>query len=689
MKKFFTFLCSVICSAFLFAEIKVISPVSGNWANKQLLMIDMEDDADYFYSLNGEDPELAGFAYDGPVLLDVTGDITLKIAKGFEAEERAEVKFSVAPSYPDADEERLFIYTFFDTGLLNYFSGSQINIPKTFRYSFEEIPENFNPGKTLSYSSKCSVSRFLPCTVTDGKKYWHFVIRANPNATGSFSRRDLPFTIKNWNTIIFDDHDLLFRVDNEYWTLPDSSRILDRSERHIIYWQSLDYQIGNPVEFYELPPMPSLRQERNVDGSVSFFLDGDDSYSMTISNKDSSFYELYTELCADTFVGDYLEDSVEIAVYSDSVYQGVLHGRYEIDRRLPSYPVFTASSSGFHARGAVSLNVKTTGTSDLYVAISEPMVLDSADYDADSAVFKSVVPVEFSKVKNNSDFILSSNSDKPVYYKVLAYSESGKQKSDVSEYSVIIDSYSFYFDAKADPSVADGSKDTPFTDFKDALSVMKDVRSVNIYVKGRLPMPQGKTEIDFNCEFIGVDNASIEFPANSSLSVIGSTLQFTGCRVTNDSSSSRSAASLIKLESAVLSLNNSEVYFAGGRNAAFTDALNSVVMLNDSVVTVTAQVYASFISALSSRVTLRNTRVAVVADTAICLSLRDSKCLSDYSSFRVTGTLGRIAEFFNTEGTLTNNTFSADLKRVSGSVQPVYKDDQSSVKENSNRTQGF
>lgn len=385
MKKLFGVLFTVFCSTLLWAQIKIISPVSGTWSNKQMLLIDTEDGADYFYSLNGENPEVAGFAYDGPVLIDLTGDITVKVTRGFE--ERAEIKFTVQPVYPEEDDCRSFVYSFFETGILNYFSGSEINIPSKLRYTFEMNPENYNPGKKLSYSEKCSLTRFLPCTVTDGDLFWRFVIRANPKSTGSFSRRDLPFKIRNWNEIEFNDPNLLFRIDNEYWTVPSSNRILDRSLSHVVYWQDIAYDIGNPVEFYELPPLPELKSVVNSNGSVSFFLDGDDSYSMTIASAENSFYDLYTELVADTFSGDYLKKNLDIAVYSDSVYQGVLHTEYEVDKRLPAFPVFMSSSPTFHARGTVNLNVKTSRGSDLFIAVSSPLVLEDSDYSKESPFF--------------------------------------------------------------------------------------------------------------------------------------------------------------------------------------------------------------------------------------------------------------------------------------------------------------
>ena len=101
MKK--TFLFALILSLLSFSfyaqtsQIKVISPIEGKWLNKQLLLIDTSDGGDYFYSLNGSDPETMGFAYDGPVLIDLIGDITLRIKKAGRHSSETTVNFSVQP----------------------------------------------------------------------------------------------------------------------------------------------------------------------------------------------------------------------------------------------------------------------------------------------------------------------------------------------------------------------------------------------------------------------------------------------------------------------------------------------------------------------------------------------------------------------------------------------------------------
>ena len=63
---------------------RIISPVDGDFANKQFLAIELNpgEEAFYSFSSSGEasNPLEYGFAYDSPVLIDLSGKIDLKIA---------------------------------------------------------------------------------------------------------------------------------------------------------------------------------------------------------------------------------------------------------------------------------------------------------------------------------------------------------------------------------------------------------------------------------------------------------------------------------------------------------------------------------------------------------------------------------------------------------------------------------
>lgn len=692
MRRFFLAAFVFVLTLFSgFAEITVINPVEGKFANRQMLVIDTSDGADYFYSMNGSDPSLEGFAYDGPVLIDMTGDITVKITRGFS--EQKEISFNVKTEYPESEVERNFIYSFSDTGVLNYFSGSEIQVPKSFAYSFEQVPETFIPGRVLKYSENCSLYRFIPCTVTDGKLFWRFFIRTSPKSSGTFSRRDLPVTIKNWNIISFEDDDLIYRFDDEFWYLPKESRILDRSVTHVLYWQKLAYEVGNPVEFYELPPLPELKVQKKDDESVVYYLDGDDSYSMTFKNPDTSYYELFNELCVDTFYGDVVKGSAEIDVYSDSVYQGTLHTDYEVDKRLPSAPVFESNAENFHSRGTVKLNVKTIGKSQLYVAVSEPLVLEenAEAFDPDATIFKAVRPGEFTKTGNSIDLVFEPHGEKPIFYKVQAYSVLGNTISDIVEYSVVIDNFNFYYNSAADRETADGTKEHPFVDFAQGIPYINSYRSASLFITGTVKMPEGKTEVATNCEIIGLSNAVIEFPKGAYVSVNSSTLQISNCRIkaSGNTGNKSSSGSVIHMDNSVLLLNNCEVTSSGGKNMNLIDANTSVINFSDSLFSVSASTYACLVNGNKTRITVNSCKIGVVGETAVAFSARGSDFILSSSSVRVTGNLGRIAELFEVNGRIFSNDFSADLKRNNGTVEPVYQDKNSRVVQSANYSQGF
>ena len=71
----------LIVSFYSFAEKNhIISPVSGTWSNYQTILLDVPEGASAFYSFTGDNPLYSGFAYEKPVLLELEGNINLKVA---------------------------------------------------------------------------------------------------------------------------------------------------------------------------------------------------------------------------------------------------------------------------------------------------------------------------------------------------------------------------------------------------------------------------------------------------------------------------------------------------------------------------------------------------------------------------------------------------------------------------------
>ena len=271
-KKFLTVLFVLSALIPLAAEINLLSPVEGNWANRQMLVIDNSDGGDFFYSIDGADPETFGFAYDGPVLLDVAGDVQLNVTRIADGgkKEKTSVSYKVTADDGAKASYHDFIQTFFDGGILNYSAGSELTIPQAFSFYLGLPPENYQPARTLKLSSASVLSRYIPCTIFDKERdvKYRFIIKTYPQSAGVYSRRDVPFEISDWETISFLDDNLIYKIDSEYWGLPKEPRKIDRSSSHMISWQPLEYDAGNPIEFFVLPPKPEIIRDEFEDGSI-------------------------------------------------------------------------------------------------------------------------------------------------------------------------------------------------------------------------------------------------------------------------------------------------------------------------------------------------------------------------------------------------------------------------------------
>ena len=243
MKKFLTGFILLFALLPLAAEIKLLSPAEGVWANRQMLVIDNSSGGDFFYSIEGADPETFGFAYDGPVLLDVAGDVQLNVTRIADdgKKETVSVSFTVQADDASKTSYKDFVQTFFDGGILNYSAGSELEIPPEFSFYLGVTDsnygqENFIPARTLRLSASSVLSRYIPCTIFDSERNvkYRFIIKTYPQSAGVFSRRDVPFEISDWETIKFLDENLIYKVDSEYWSLPKEPRKIDRTTSHMI-----------------------------------------------------------------------------------------------------------------------------------------------------------------------------------------------------------------------------------------------------------------------------------------------------------------------------------------------------------------------------------------------------------------------------------------------------------------------
>lgn len=707
MKKLFLLLIFAVFSFAGFAQIKVLSPIEGTFANRQMLVIDTAaydgtDSGDYYYSLNGSDPEAFGFAYDGPVLIDLDGPVELRIAKAGKEKQEITVKYTVIQDNAFSASYGPFISSFFDSGILNYTSGSIISIPPELKYSFGLPPDSFLTGRELSFSQDSILSRYIPCTVLDdasGKK-WRFIVRTIPQSAGVYSRRDVPFVITDWNLITFTNQNYIYKIDSEYWSLPKESISLDRSVSHMIRWQNLEYVEGNPVEYFVLPPMPDLNQTTDEEGGIHFSINGDPSYSMSVlSASGSDYQELFTQLGADTFYGDSVSGVLDLGLFAGAVYQGQFQVPYVINKRPPSTPMITSTSTSFYSREPVLITITGEEMSDLYYAVSEPYTINllTEAYTEDSDLFASIPAGEFKKADSSVIHLsLAPEGSGAVFFKVSCYSVNGSNSGLLAQYSVIIDQYNYYYNAFADSSYSDGTSIRPYADFQKCLEAVNKGRYACLRIKGPVKVPAGEHYILSNCEFVNEGDASFEFEPGAILHVKDSTVSFENFTIAteqkNETASYGSAGQGIipffKLDDSVLKFNGCQISTLFENDGLFIEAARSTVSINQTIASISAHSYASFVSGVKTNVDIQNSSINISSDTCVTVSLNGGDINLVNNSFKISGQKGRIAELFAVNGSLVSNSFKASLKSKNN-AQPVYADKNSKVEQESNIIYGF
>lgn len=680
----------------IFAQINVISPIPGTWSNKQMLIIDCSEGGDYYYSINGADPQSFGFAYDGPVLIDTIGDITLRIIKDNNINSEKVIEYTVDLDNGFSTDYASFISSFYDFGLYNYTIGTEFIIPENLKYSFGLPPDSFISGRSLTINEKSVLSRYIPCTIWDSNtnKKWRFIVKTYPQRAGIFGRRDVPFYVTDWNTITFTDEDLIYKVDSNYWQ-PMTSIELDRSVSHMISWQSIAYEQGNPIEYFVLPAKPEIHQREMEDGAIIYSLTGDSSYNLSVlSYDDEDYQQLFNEIAIDTFYGDQVKGSVDIGVFSNSVYQGKITSEYEINKRPPSIPTIYTSSENFYSRLPVNLEVEAEEGANLFVSISEPLLIEdlSVVYSSESEIFSQVKNEEFVEINSSyTNFTLQASTEGAVYYKVIAYSQKEDNISLKNEYSVIIDQYNYYFDASSKSEIADGTANNPYTNFDQCIDSVNKSRFAQLRVKGTMMMPQGETVLHSNCSILNDGDAALIFPKDSSLVIKSASLSIDDCIIqTDDKSQSKKSKiiPLIKLENSVLDLKNSHIAVNFGKNGTVIDSYSSTVNLKNNIVSVNSTSYASFVLGVKTRLAIENSSVNINSSTVVALSINDGHIDILNNTFNVYGQKGRIAEIFKSSGTIKNNYLTGDFTTPSN-IYPIYIDDINSILEVNNEAYGF
>lgn len=685
------FFISGVFTSLIFAQSRVISPASGTWANRQCLVLDVNDGAECFYSFSGSDPLTSGFAYDGPVLIDSAGEITLKIAVVFgdECRERFEVSYVVAESNPFAQKsaENEFLRNTVAKGIFMYSYGNPLSIPASLTYAFgDDEKKIFFPGKELFLNPENRLSRYIPCTVSDGSRFWRFIVLTSGGDIGILAKYTVPFEIRDWTTFVFTGEKLIWAIDDGYWSASTLPVELDRTVRHKISWQSVAYEAGNPIQSFVLPPEPDFVSEEEKNGAVSFLIEGDTRYKMGIVSsgvQGEAFTSggLLSHAVFDTFEGDSISGTAEFAFFCDGVFMGTKTASYSVDKCPPDAPIFVSNVKTPYSRVPVEIQLESEPGAEIFYAVSDAFevdeysVVDSDDFDFVEAGNFALYDVPV---------ILKSEIKSAMFYKVRAYAvDSSGNMSSVSEYRVIIDEYNYYVSADAEVEDADGTRLRPFSSFEQILDVIKQSRFAHFFVSGTIKIPSGETVLSSNCAFSSPDGSGrFVIPSDGSFVVRSSSVDSKNIIFEKERSRSHAKLSSLSssnsvfftLENAAVSFENCEILGFFAESGTVFNSMNSVVEMSNSGLTVQSDSYACALSSSDSKISVMNSRISSVSATAVNFSIQGGQFELKESECRVVSHLGRIAELMRTTASLSSNLYAGEFDKKLVGVVPVWTD---------------
>ena len=649
------------CAFSLFAQTgnPVLSPAEGVWANYQSLVVDVPQETEVFYSLNGEDPVVSGFAYDGPVVLNVSGNVRLLLVtvETGGTIRRFEIPYTVVvketPAYINEALERSAASSAKSFSGSSSVNGALMDINAS---CFIDIPQNisymigntgrFFEGRRLVLSEPTVFERYVPLVIYDGDLPFRYVLRTG----GDAGSRDIP-------------------ADTE-----DKDRSIRRAQG-----EPENLRAGDSADFntFSVPSRPELRGKPSfavVNTAVQLsFSDKDFLFCLTSKDGRKLFAPVFT---VDVLEGDAFGFSQNIDVYYKGVRQGSVHPSFIIDKIPPAPPAFVSSETDFYARSPLQLTVN--GDADIYY-YAAPVIKSKTGFTASDIqkINEEALPVkdeDFVRLAGKDPY-LKAGEKEALLYTLYAYSRDiAGNRSDTVRFQTVVDTVNYY---AASPTASesaltsagfsavspDGSPDRPFTDFPSLYGALQKSHSafVRCFVSG-LFTGLHSLEITRDTQIIGNGNTRLVFERGGFLKITDASFSLENSSLEqhygglSDIFQNR----LIEAENARLVFSGAELICKDPNSASCIALNNSSLFMEDSGISVEASVYAEAVSAYDSVAELKNLRTLVIAPTALGLkSLRSSAVIED-SSFTLMGKLVRALEFTDSGFTLSANRFIAE-----------------------------
>lgn len=683
---------------------RIISPVSGTFCNRQPLIIDIKKGEDCFYSLTGSEPLESGLAYDGPFVIESEGDVELNvvIASGDNFEEY-KIKYTVDPvpeteTSLDAENpsvENQFIRKIINSPIQELFTDESFVIPESFRYSFDDEVDPYLKGKELKLDSSNKFFRFVPVTCVLEDMTFHFVLKVIGSDTGLLAKNEIPFEIQDWTNFRFTGEKLIWSLDGGLWSADRKPFFVDRTVPHVISWQDVAYEKGNPVSRFTLPVVPSVNIEGGGREPLKVTVSGDESYKVELVSGGENLnlqenYGLFDEICLDVFEGESVSSEAVVAVYSDGVFQGTINVPYSLDKLPPRAPQILSSTKGAFSRDNVNIIINGDFGCDFYVAKSDGLKIADANELGTVTTEKFLEDVKISDFEKyvKDQIQLTSDGTGPVFYKLVAFARDslGNQSED-TVFSIVIDENNFYLSEKKEGGISEdkenGSYLSPFTSFDKIVDVINSGKFTRVYVDGVIPVGGKEKRITSNCEFISIKDAHFVFNPDTSLKITASSVDFKGCIIEKvaDTGGFENTRNFLTFENSTSVFTDCELVCVFSESGVAIDSRTSVLKFYRSGLTSQGDSYTSAISATRSKIFADLSRFSTVAQTSVNFSMSNSVFEMKGSDCKVSGKLGRIGEFNSSEIKIFDNILAGNIERMKKTVplNPMWIDSKSKI----------
>lgn len=642
----------------------VVSPKEGVWANKQVLLLNLETGEDVFYSWNATDPLTEGMAYDGACVLDVVGKVALHLTSVSAGGSRTDMTINYEVKPVEAIKNNTFLRYVGEAGLLRYEAGQQFVIPSDCDFCLHDS-NAWAVGRDLAVNELCNINQYVPCTLDYKGNLWRIIIDVRGRQTGNARHESVPILVEEWDTLHFNDKKLIYKVDNGLWQQFAEPLKIDRTIDHEISWQSIAYKKGNPIHSYVLPKRQEVKCLVSDLGAYTYSIGAGWTFENTREG-DSKMLALgaHDNLVLDTFLGDRLVVNMKVAVFYGGVQQGYETIACDIDKRPPAPPQIISSCDIDFSREAVEVDIRALGKKDKlhYTLIA---LTDTGDNKYETKEEYTVGQLE--------QIYLDVSDKGAVHYKLQVYALGlNNIASKTTTYSVTVDNINYYLDEKATAINATGSKEMPFNNIKQALDKIGTLKVAVLHIMSNVNI-DAPFLIKNNIKIVGSSSFCIDVAQDANIKVENANFTLVDCVIKVQNGWNNVNLSLFQLNKATCNLLNSRILFIAGDRECVISATDSILNMTGTFLNLEANYYGCLVSSTNTKINVLQCNMVCTAGTAVCFSINNGTLDISRSTCFVQGKLGRITELSGVRASLVGNTFTAKLDNIE-KTEILYKD---------------